>query len=425
MDHGSTVTEELAKIRQPKGRETEGMRNTKWLALPMAVGTVAAAAVLAQSGAARSTAGSPIIIGLVANATGTMSAYDDPPDNGAALAVKDINAKGGVLGRPLKIAFFDEKTQPSLSSTGATQVIGQGAVAVLASCDFDFGSPAAIVANQHKIPGISTCAGDPEFGAQGIGPYAYSMADTTNFEGAALAEFAYNTMHWKTAYVITDTTIAYTKQIAQFTSQVFKQLGGKVVGQDTMSNADQSIAAQITRLKSVKPAPDFVILSSFNPGLAAAVKQVRAAGVNLPLIGGAGWDGTYWTTGIPKFSNAYHTALGFTDAPSPISGDYAAAQAYKKAYGSAPPNAYFLTGYAAIQVLAEAMKEAGSTNGTAVNNKLTHLTNFPTLLGPVTFTPTVHAPQSPLALDKFENGKELFIETIRPKPSLVPNPFKK
>jgi len=103
---------------------------------------------------------------------------------------------------PLQIVHFDQKTKPELGSTGAIDVIGKGAVAILASCDFDFGSPAALVANQRKMPGMSTCAGDPKFGAQGIGPYAYSMADTTNIEGGALAEFAYNTKKWRTAYVI-------------------------------------------------------------------------------------------------------------------------------------------------------------------------------------------------------------------------------
>jgi branched-chain amino acid transport system substrate-binding protein len=400
------------------------MRHKKWLALTILAGAFTSAAVLATTVGAR-TGANPIIIGLVANSSGTMSAYDDPPDNGVTLAIDDINAKGGVLGRPLKIAFFDEKTQPSLSATGATQVIGQGAVAVLASCDFDFGSPAAIVANSHHLVGMSTCAGDPKFGAQGIGPYGYSMANTTNFEGAALAMFAYNTMHWRNAYVITDTTIQYTKGIAKYTADVFQKLGGKIIGQDTMSNADQSISAQITRLKAVKPAPDFVILSSFNPGLAAAVKQVRAAGVTLPLIGGAGWDGTYWLTGIPKFSNAWHGALGFVNYKTPQYGqDNAIAQKYKARFHSFPPNAYFLTGYAAVQALAEAIKEAGSTDGTKINDKLTHLTNFQTALGPVTFTPTVHAPSTPEVIDKYVNGKELYVTAIRPPASLVPNPFK-
>lgn len=398
------------------------MQRKKWPVLFALMGVVGVSATLAQTVGARSTA-NPIIIGLVANATGFMSAYDGPPDNGVNLAVKDINAAGGLLGgRQLKVVFFDQKTQTSLSATGAINVIGKGAVAVLASCDFDFGSPAAIVANQHKIPGISTCAGDPKFGAQGIGPYGYSMANTTNFEGAALAQFAYKTMHWRTAYVITDTTIQYTKGIAKYTAQVFQQLGGKIVGQDTMSNADQSVAAQITRLKAVSPAPDFVILSSFNPGLAAAVKQVRAAGVNLPLIGGAGWDGTYWLKGIPSLSNAWHGALGYTNGPSSLKGQYAVAQEYQRTYHSKPVNAYFLTGYAAVQVLAEAIKEANSTDGTKINDKLTHLTNFNTVLGPVTFTPTVHAPSTPEVIDKYVNGKEVFVTTVRP--TSVPNPFK-
>jgi branched-chain amino acid transport system substrate-binding protein len=386
------------------------------------VGVLTAAAVLSQTVAARPNAAKePIVIGLVTNSSGFMSAYDGPPDNGVRLAVRNINRSGGVLGRPLKIVHFDQKTKPELGSTGAIDVIGKGAVAIIASCDFDFGGPAALVANQHKMPGISTCAGDPKFGAQGIGPYAYSMADTTNIEGGALAEFAYKTKKWRTAYVITDTTIQYTKGIAKFTAEAFQKLGGKIVGEDTMSNADQSIAAQITRLKAVKPAPDFVILSSFNPGLAAAVKQVRAAGVNLPLIGGAGWDGTYWLKGIPKFSNAYHAALGFINGPSPLKGQYAIAKQYQSSFKSKPVNAYFLTGYAAVQVLAEAIKRAGTTDGTKVNDKLTHLTKFKTVLGPVTFTPTTHAPATPVVIDRYQNGKELFVKTIQAK--YIPDPF--
>jgi branched-chain amino acid transport system substrate-binding protein len=392
----------------------------KSLGAVVLAGALVAAAIVSQTVSARPSA-DPIIIGLVTNSSGFMSAYDGPPDNGVALAVKKINSTGGVLGRQLKIVHFDQKTKPELGSTGAIDVINKGAVAILASCDFDFGSPAALVANQKKMPGMSTCAGDPKFGAQGIGPYAYSMADTTNIEGGALAEFAYNRMKWRTAYVITDTTIQYTKGIAKFTADAFEHLGGKIVGEDTMSNADQSIAAQITRLKAVKPAPDFVILSSFNPGLAAAVKQVRAAGVNLPLIGGAGWDGTYWLKGIPKFSNAYHAALGYINGPSPLKGQYAIAKEYQRTYKTKPVNAYFLTGYAAVQALAEAIRRAGTTDGEKVNEKLTNLKNFNTVLGPVTFTPTTHAPATPVVIAQYKNGKETYVTTIRPK--YIPNPF--
>ena len=120
------------------------MRHKKWLGLAMLIASIATTAVLTQAGGARPNAG-PIIIGLVTNSSGFMSAYDGPPDNGVKLAVRDIDAAGGVLGRQLQIVHFDQKTQTSLSATGALNVIGKGAVVVLASCDFDFGSPAAMV----------------------------------------------------------------------------------------------------------------------------------------------------------------------------------------------------------------------------------------------------------------------------------------
>jgi ABC-type branched-subunit amino acid transport system substrate-binding protein len=84
------------------------MRHRK-LGLMIGVAVVAAAAMLSQTVGARPTAG-PIVIGLVTNSSGFMSAYDGPPDNGVRLAVQAINAKGGVLGRQLKVEHFDEKS---------------------------------------------------------------------------------------------------------------------------------------------------------------------------------------------------------------------------------------------------------------------------------------------------------------------------
>jgi branched-chain amino acid transport system substrate-binding protein len=397
-------------------------RRPLWLGATVAIAALTAMTTSASAATSQRSA-DPIVIGLVANQTGFMQAYDDPPSQGVELAVRDINAAGGVLGRQLKVVKFDEKTKPELGSTGALDVISKGASAVITSCDFDFGSPAALAAQTKKVPGLSTCAGDPKFGAQGIGQYAYTMAQTTNYEGGAIAQWAYQTMKWRTAYVITDTTIEYTKGIARFTSDAFKHLGGKVVGTDTMSNADQSISAQITRLKGVKPAPDFVVLSSFNPGLAAAVKQVRAAGIKLPLIGGSGWDGTYWLKGIPKLSNAYHGALGFTNGPG-VAKNWAVSQKYKKAYGKTPINAYFLTGYVAVQAIAQAIKTSKSTEGEKINDALQKLRNFPTVMGPLTLTKTQHSPLTfPEVIAKYQNGKEIYVMSLTPK--YIPDPFKK
>lgn len=384
----------------------------------LCAGTLAATAV---GSIKKHHAKSPIIIGAVISKTGFMSGYDGPPLQGVQLAVRDINAKGGVLGRPLKVEVFDQKSQPALGATGAQQLIQGGAKALIVACDYDIGGPAALVGNQKHIPAMSTCAGDAKFGVQGIGPYAYTMANTANYEGAALADWAYRIKKWRRAYIITDTGLQYTKDVAKYTGQVFAKLGGKIVGQDTMSSADPSISAQITRLKSVHPAPNFVVLSAYVPDLSSAVKQIRAAGVKLPLIGGAGWDGTYWTKGLPT-ANLFHGALGFVDGPA-IRSEWAIAKKYIKTYHQKPVNAYFLTGYADIQAIAEAIKRAGTTSGPKVNAKLESLHKFPTVMGPLTFTKTTHNPTSyPEVIVTYVGHKQKFVMKYFPKN--VPNPFK-
>jgi branched-chain amino acid transport system substrate-binding protein len=377
-------------------------------------------AATACGGSTSTSSTQPIILGEVLSFTGGMSAYDGPPAQGVDLAVADINAKGGVLGRQLKVIKFDQKTDAKLASTGAEQLISQGATAIITACDFDFGGPAALVANSHNMPGISTCAGDPKFGVQGIGPYAYSMALTSNYLGGAISEFAYNVKNWHSMYVITDTTIEFTKSVGKYTTQAFQTLGGKVVGQDTMSSSDQSIAAQITRLKAANPKPDFLLLSSFNPDLASAMKQIRDAGITLPVMGHAGYDGTYWLTSMPTLSDVYFAAEGFVFGPA-IPAEWDVAQRITATFGAAPASDYVLDGYALIQALAGAMTQAGSTDGKAVNDKLQALTNFPTVMGPLTYTSTNHSPVRPVSINAFQNGKEVFIQQYTPK--AFPNPF--
>ncbi|HVZ14522.1 MAG TPA: ABC transporter substrate-binding protein [Bauldia sp.] len=384
-------------------------RNIRLTSAGAKLALVAAGIMLASS----AFAADPIKIGVVESKTGFMQGYDGPPSQGVELAVKDINAAGGVLGRPLEIISYDQKTDPALAATGATQLIDQGAVAIVAACDFDFGSPAAVVANAKQIPAISTCAGDPKFGVQGIGPYAYMMALGSNYQAGALAEWTYNKKSWKTAYVITDETVEYTKGLARYFKEAFTGIGGSVVGEASISMKDLSIAAQITSLKALNPQPDMIFIASFVPDLTAAVKQLRAAGVNTPIVGGSGYDGEDWAKAIPGLSDVYFGAEGYTFGPD-VPSEWALVEKYKAAYGSDPTSNTFLTGYAVIQAFAAAITQAGSTDGPAINDKLSNLKDLPTALGNLSYTPDYHSPVRPMALNAFKDGKEIFLEFVTP-----------
>lgn len=182
---------------------------------------VAALASGALASAVSAQAADPIVIGAAVARSGWMVQYDEGPLNAAELAIEEINAKGGVLGRPLSLVVSDSKTDPAGSARAASEVLAQGAQLVIASCDFDYGAPAALTANAQKVVAFGTCAADPKFDAFAIGPYAFSMATATPGLGALSAEWAYEKAGWRTTYVLLDTMLEYNKSVCSSFTEVW------------------------------------------------------------------------------------------------------------------------------------------------------------------------------------------------------------
>ena len=178
-------------------------------------------ALVAASGAA---AADKPVFGLVMSFSGWFQPIDADTIAGAKLAVDDINAAGGVLGQPIEIVQFDNKSDPPLGADGAIDVINKGAKAILFPSDFDFGAPGAYVAQQNNVIAFSA-ASDPKFGVAGVGPLAYSVSNAAQAQGALMAEWAYKTKGWRTGYVLLDNTISYTKSLCGSFATRWKRSG--------------------------------------------------------------------------------------------------------------------------------------------------------------------------------------------------------
>ena len=215
------------------------------------------------------------VFGLVMSFSGWFQPIDADTIAGAKLAVDDINAAGGVLGQPIEIVEFDNKSEPPLGADGAIDVIDKGAKAILFPSDFDFGAPGAFVAQQKNVIAFSA-ASDPKFGVKGVGPLAYSVSNAGQAQGALMAEWAYNKKGWKKAYVLLDNTISYTKSLCGSFAERWKEVAGAegLLGEDTFLNGDASIAAQVTRITSLAEKPDLVFLCSYAPGGPSAIRQI-------------------------------------------------------------------------------------------------------------------------------------------------------
>ncbi len=381
------------------------------------------AAVVCGAGLSVRADNEPIIIGMDMAFSGWFQPVDDSTEKGIELAVDDINAAGGVLGRKLKIERFDMKSDPPLGADGAIDLISRGASLILVPSDFDFGGPGAFVA-QSK--GVVTFAGasDPKFGVSGIGNMAFSVSTPSRVQGAMDAEWGHDKRGYKTAYVLLDNTINVTKSAcAEFTER-WKKIAGpdSVLGSDTFLNPDPSIAPQITRLLALPKKPDVVYLCSYVPGGASAIRQLRAAGVTEPILSAEPLDGDYWLGMTPDLSNFFVGSMGAFfggDSDKAVAGFF---ERYAKKYGKPADVSYGIRGYSEVEAFARAVARAKSTEGAKVVAELDKFTNEPLSIGATTFTPKVHmgGAARPMAFLEVSNGKYRFVDryAIKEQPDI-------
>jgi branched-chain amino acid transport system substrate-binding protein len=354
----------------------------------------------------------PVVIGFAGAATGFVSFYDGPVKAGALLAIADINARGGVAGRKLEMISADNQSNTSQIVPAAQSVLARGADIVMPSCDYNYGGPAARLAQSMGKLAIG-CAGGPLYGRQGIGPLLFNTMDGTPSEAAAMAQFAVS-RHWTRPYLLDDTSLDYSKTICSYFKQAWRELGGSIAGEDTFENTDSSIASQITQMKSASY--DAVVLCSYPPGGATAVKQIRAAGINAPILGPQAQDGTYWLKAIPNLSNFYNVAQGdINHDPNPARRRFFAR--FQATTGQpAASSVYPILGYAAIQTIVLALQKTnGDDTGAALAKAIETFHNEPLISGPTTYTANCHIPVGrPLVVVQIQNGKSSYVGTVKP-----------
>lgn len=352
----------------------------KRLATAMAISLATAGAGLADD----------ITVGFAIAKSGWLEAYDTPATTAARIRIDEINAAGGLLGRQINWIEADTKSDQAQSASAGLQLIDEGADMLVVNCDYDFGAPAALAAEGAGLNSFFLCAEDIKAGIQGVGPNSFSASVLAAVQGATMAEWSMADRGAKTGYVLLDTTIEYNKGICTGFDWMFPNAGGDIVGRDTFKNGDASIASQITRIKALETEPDVIMLCSYIPGAASAVRQIRAAGINSLILNGSAVDGSYWLDATPNLSGFVVPVQGSIYGDDPRADVEAFNMAYEKATGSRPASQYAYPGYVLIDLWAKAVERAGSLDGAAVTAELEKMRDEPTAFGPRSFSDEIH-----------------------------------
>lgn len=355
--------------------------------------------------------GDPVVIGVASSLTGPLSFYDGEILNGMKLAVDQQNAAGG--GPPLELVTADNQTDLSLVEQTAQEVIDQGAVVVVPTCDYDTGAPAARLADSAGLLVVG-CAGGVGFGAKGVGPNTFNTFAGGPTEGATMAQFVQD-QGWTKPYLLEDTSIEYSKAACRYFEESWTAMGGEIAGSDTFQNGDPSIATQVTSLNDADA--DVVIACTYVPGGVSAIKQIRDGGIDLPIVAGVGMEGTFWISEtVPDLSDFYNVATGSVVGDDPRSAVNDFVTDYTEAYGTPPLTSFSLMGYQNIQTIAYALANAGgSTAGADLAAVLSGLTDADFILGPTTYTADCHVPLGrPMVVMNVKQGVKTSVGLVEP-----------
>ena len=356
------------------------------------------------------TAQETIKIGEYASLTGKEASFGQQSHKGLTLAIEEINAAGGALGRKLELFTEDKQTKPGESATAAKKLISRNkVVALIGEVASGRSLEAAPIAQAAKIPMIAPAATNPK--VTQTGNYIFRVCFIDPFQGTVMAKFAQNDLKAKRVAILSSVSNAYSVGLAKFFKETFVANGGLVVSEKNFSEGDKDFRAQLTAVKAANV--DAIFVPSYYTEAALIARQARDLGLTVPLFGGDGWVADQLLEiGGDALNGCYYSTHFSPENQDPVV--QAFVKKFKARWGANEnPDAFAALGYDAAFVLVDAIKRAGTTDGPKLRDALAATKNFAGVTG-VTNIDANRDASKPAAIIAIKGGKLEFLKTVAP-----------
>jgi branched-chain amino acid transport system substrate-binding protein len=347
-----------------------------------------------------------IPIGHVASLTGDTATFGQSTDRGMRMAIEEINAKGGVLGRQLELLSEDDRSVTEEARTAALKLLQRDqVVALLGEIASSRSLAAAPEAQRAQVPMISPGSTNPK--VTEVGDYIFRACFIDPFQGTVMARFATEELKAKKVAILFDFKQDYSVGLADFFRKTFTQLGGEIVADERYTSGDIEFRAQLTTIRAAKP--DAIFVPGYYTELGLIAKQARELGIDVPLLGGDGWDSEKTLEiGGAAVEGYYFSTHYAADSDSPKVQDFVAR--YKEKYDSTP-DAMAALGYDTAGILADAITRAGETSGAKLRDAIAATQGYEGVTGLISIDAARNARKDAVVL-KIEGGKFKFYRSV-------------
>lgn len=376
-------------------------------------------ALLASLGCAAWAAEATIKLGVIAELTGDMPAVGASCKNAAEMAVKEINAAGGLqVGKQkmkVDLVVEDNAGKADQAAAAAQKLITQDEVlAIVGPNASRYAIPAAEIAESSETVLITPWSTNPkttlDTATNQPKKYVFRACFIDPFQGGVLARFALENLKAKAAAVLYDVASDYNKGIAEVFKERYEELGGKVVAFETYTTNDKDFSAQLTKIKDAKP--DVIFLPNYYSEVPLQVQQAKRLGITAPFIGSDSWGSNELLTLGGSDLNGYYFSTHYSaENAAPVAKKFI--EDYEKTYGAKPDDVAALT-YDAFGLLFGAIKSAGKADREAIRNTLSTLPNYKGVTGDMKFQADSRDPIKSAVILQIKDGKFTYFTNANP-----------
>jgi len=353
-------------------------------------------AMNAFAGARSDDAKTPIKVGMYADLTGPNAQWGTDCEKGGKLIVKEINARGGVLGRPIELIVYDIQSSPTEAVRAYTRLAQVDRVAVVnGSLVSSTALAVQPVSEQLRVPIVSRALDErvttPQFNPDDpdrvIPPAGYFfLTQPSAFQHAGIiASYAVHELKMNTFAMLYTPGNAYSLYLAKGFEYYVKKAGKTILGSFEFQSGDQDFRPQLTRIRDLNP--DGLFITEYVQSNANAARQARELGVRSRFLGNNSWYIPMNTVAGAAADGAYFPNNFAFDNPK-YAGFIAA---YRAEFGE-DPGLHSFSGYEDVGLMIDAISRAGSDDPVKITEALKNTKGFKGIVSDITINPQNHRP---------------------------------
>ena len=349
-----------------------------------------------------------IKVGEFASMTGKEATFGQFAHKGTLLAIEEVNAAGGVLGKKIELLLEDNQSKPGESSTIVKKFISRDkVVAVLGEIVSSRTLEAVPICQNAKIPLISPGATAVEVTPKG--DYIFRACFIDPFVGTITAKFARATLKIRHAAILSSVSSAQSVGLAKYFRERFTAEGGTIIADQKFSEGDKDFRAQLTAIKAA--GAEGIFVPAYYTEAALVCKQARDLGLTVPLFGTDGWESSEFVSiGGKAVEGCYIVTHYSPENQSSVVASFN--ERFQKRWGS-PSNALCALGYDSAMMLVDALKRAGTTDGPKLRDAIAATKTFAGVTGTITLDAQRNPTKSAVVLT-VKNGRFTFVQDVTP-----------